>query len=131
MTGIDRVTGKLLTPFESACQGVEVALTTAIGQRVMVREFGAGVLELLGRLVNMRLFNAYRQLLATAIDLWEPRFKVRRISLNGTVEEVRLGHIGLVVEVDFRPRGHLGDFTIDRVAQFSLTFDGAGLKALP
>lgn len=126
MAGIDRRTGKLISNLESAYQGVEVTLGTRIGSRVMRREFGGGVLELLGRAMTPPLFAAWRQLIATAIDLWEPRFKVRRVLLGGTVDEVRTGRAALAIEADFRPRGHLGDETVERVVTLSLYASQSG-----
>ncbi len=122
MTGIDRLTFKPIENLASAHQGVEVILTTLIGDRVMRREFGGGILELLGRLVTPALFAAFQQIIATAIDLWEPRFRVRRIIPQGSVEQIRLGHLGLAIDVDYRPAGHLGDFTVERVLSFTMLF---------
>ena len=118
MAGIDRRTGKVIGNLASAYQGVEVILSTRIGSRIMRREFGGGIAELLGRLLTPSLFAAWRQLVATAIDLWEPRFRIRRILISGSVEQLRLGQVGLSIEADYRPRGHLGDFTVERVLSF-------------
>lgn len=122
MAGFDRRTGRLIDNLASAFQGVEVIMTTRIGSMVMLREFGGGVAELLGRLVTPALFAAWRQLVGTAIDLWEPRFHVRRVHPVASVEELRLGHVGLTIEVDYRPRGHLGDYTVERVLRFDIFF---------
>lgn len=120
MAGVDRRTGKVISNLASAYQGVEVALTTRIGDRMMRREFGAGIAELLGRLMTPPLFVAFQTLIATAIDLWEPRFAVRRILVSGTVDEIRSGRSGFTIEADYRPRGHLGDPRVERVVSFSL-----------
>lgn len=77
---------------------------------------------MLGRLVTPALFAAFQQIIATAIDLWEPRFRVRRIIPQGSVEQIRLGHLGLAIDVDYRPAGHLGDFTVERVLSFTMLF---------
>lgn len=123
MADISRYTGKVIDNLESAFQGVEIILSTRIGSRVMRREFGAGALELLGRAITPSLFAAWQQLVGTAIDLWEPRFRVRRVKPKGSAEELRLGHAGLSIEVDYRPRGHLGDFTVERVMSFDIFFN--------
>lgn len=122
MAGIDRRTGKVIDNLASAFQGVEVTLSTRIGSRVMRRQFGGGVVELLGRAVTPALFAAWQQLVGTAIDLWEPRFRVRRPLVKGSVEQLRLGQVGLTIEADYRPRGHLGDFTVERVLSFDIYF---------
>ncbi|WP_281978805.1 GPW/gp25 family protein [Pseudorhizobium flavum] len=128
MAGIDRRTGKVIDNLGSAYQGVEVTLTTRLASRVMRREFGGGAIELLGRLMVPRLFFAWQQLVATAIDLWEPRFAVRRVLPTGSVEQIRAGTAGLRIDADFRPRAHLGDFTVERVVSFSLFFGGSRIK---
>lgn len=130
MSGIDRHTGKVIDNLGSAYQGVEVTLTTRLGSRVMRREFGGGIVELLGRAISPALFSAWQQLIATAIDIWEPRFSVRRVVPTGSVEEIRMGQAGLLIEADYRPRGHLGDFTVDRVVGFTLLL-GRGVTVSP
>lgn len=127
MAGIDRQTGRVISGLDSAYQGVEVTLGTRLASRVMRREFGGGIVELLGRSLTPPLFAAWRQLVATAIDLWEPRFKVRRVGYTGTVEEIRRGHATVQIEADYRPRAHLGDFTVERVVSFNLNAGQSGI----
>lgn len=124
MVGLDRRTGAMLSNIESAHQAVPFILATRIGDVVLLREFGGGVVELLGRAVTPALFAAWQQLVATAIDLWEPRFKVRRVTLEGTVDDIRSGIAGISIEADFRPRGHLGDEAVERIVRFGLIFKG-------
>ena len=130
MSGIDRHTGKVIDNLTSAFQGVEVILSTRIGSRLMRREFGGGVAELLGRAMTPQLFAAWQQLIGTAIDLWEPRFGVRKISVTGTSAELRTGSAGLRIETDYRPRGHLGDDTVERVLTFSVFFGSGTTRVL-
>ena len=130
MVGIDRRTGKLIDNFTSAVQSIEVIFSTRLASRVMRREFCGGAAELLGRLVTPKLFAIYQQLVATAIDLWEPRFHVRRIVPQGSVEEIRAGKLGILLELDYRPRGHLGDFTVERVVKLTLFARNNGLQVI-
>ncbi|MCJ8517825.1 phage baseplate assembly protein W [Pseudorhizobium tarimense] len=126
MAGIDRRTGAVINNLSSAFQGVEVTLTTPLASRVMRREFGAGVVDILGRAITPTLFATWMQLVATAIDIWEARFAVRRIVPTGSTDEIRTGRAGLLIEADYRPRGHLGDFTVERVVGFTVSF-GRGI----
>lgn len=136
MTGIDRHTGRVIDTLACAYQGVEVTLSTRIGRRIMRREFGGGVVELLGRAMTPALFAAWQQLIGTAIDLWEPRFKVRRISVEGTVDEIRLGHAGLTIEADYRPYAHLSpsdprySTEVERAVSFSVGFASGTARVL-
>jgi hypothetical protein len=111
---MDRWTGRPIDNLESVYQSVEILLSTPIGSRVMVRQYGGGVAELLGRALTPPLFLAWRQLIGTAIDLWEKRLKVRRVSVTGSAEALRRGHAGLVIEADYRPRAYQGDMRVDR-----------------
>jgi phage baseplate assembly protein W len=122
MTGIDRSTFLPIDNLAHTLQSVEVILSTDIGSRVMRRQFGGGVAELLGRALTPKLFAIVQQLIGTAIDLWEPRLHVRRVSFGGSVDGVRRGAATVVIEADFRPRGHLGDFTVERNLSFSVSF---------
>lgn len=122
MADLDQHTGKVIDNYTSALQSVEILLFTRLGEVVMLREYGAGVAELLGRLATPRLFSAFRLLVAAAIDLWEPRFRVRRVLVTGSVDEVRLGRFGFRIEVDWRPRAHLGDETVEAVRGFGVNF---------
>lgn len=131
MTDFDRRTGALIDNYASAVQGVEVILSTRIGSLVMLRQFGGGIAELLGRLLTPKLFAMFRVLLAAAIDVWEPRFRVRAVTVGGTVNELRLGTATISIEVDWRPRGHLGDETVEAVRRFSVGLAGGSLQAVP
>jgi phage baseplate assembly protein W len=127
MVGVDRRTGQRLSDFESTLQSVEYVLSTRLASVFLLREFGGGVIEILGRAMTPPLFAAWKQLLATSIDLWEPRFKVKRVQLDGSAEDIRAGRAHVVVEVDFRPRGHLGDFTVERTVSFGLGINGVSV----
>lgn len=129
MVDIDRRSGAVIDNLASALQSVEIIMTTRIGELITLREFGSGAVELLGRLVTPALFATYQQLVATAIDLWEPRFHVRRVLPFGAVDDIRAGRVGIRFEADFRPLGHLGDFSVERVVNFSLFFRNGGAVA--
>ncbi|WP_420415125.1 GPW/gp25 family protein [Roseibium sp.] len=131
MVDISRRDGSIISNLESALQGVEVILITRLASRIMRRQFGGGVIELLGRLVNPHLFGVFYQIVGTAIDLWEPRFKVRQVIFDGSAEEIRRGHATLQIQADYRPRGHLGDFTVERVLGFGVSFAGGNVRIVP
>lgn len=120
MAGIDRQTMMPMANFPHALQSVEVIVTSRLYSRVMRREFAGGIIELLGRMISPALMALFKQLLATSIDLWEPRFRVRRVTFNGSADEVRLGRAGVSVEVDWRPRALQGDFTVEGTRLFTI-----------
>ncbi|WP_298981564.1 GPW/gp25 family protein [uncultured Roseibium sp.] len=129
MAGIDRYTFQPINNLRSTLQSVEVILSTDLVSRVMRRHFGGGVLELLGRMLRPVLFAAMRQLIGTAIDIWEPRLKVRRVFFTGDVDAIRAGTATTVIEADYRPLGHLNDFTVERNLSFSVSFAGGAASA--
>jgi len=116
----DRETGAVIDNYASAVQSVGVILSTRVGEMVMLRQFGGGVSDLLGRALTPQLFAAFRLLVAASIDLWEPRFRVRRVQVEGDVDGLRAGRVRLTIEADWRPRGHLGDETVEAVRTLTL-----------
>lgn len=128
MADIDRRTGAIIDNYASACQAVEIIFTTRLGEVVMLREFGGGVVEMLGRLMVPSLFAAFQQLIGTAIDLWEPRFRVRAVRINGSAEQLRSGEAGISIEVDWRPRAHRGDFRVEGVRSLIVGFAGQQVR---
>jgi uncharacterized protein len=122
MSDMDRRSGAVISNFQSALQSVEIIIATRLGEVVMLREFGAGLSELLGRLMTPQLFVVFETLLATAIDLWEPRFQVRKIVVTGSPDALRRGSAGFRIEVDYRPQAHHGDLTVEGIRSFDLSF---------
>jgi phage baseplate assembly protein W len=98
MRGMDRTTGKPIDGNAHLAQSVGDILTTPIGQRVMLRDYGS----LLFELVDQPLNGATRLLAfaATAMALrrWEPRLRLRRVGLQGS--EASLGSAVITIEAD-------------------------------
>lgn len=113
-TGVDRTTWRVLSGWPHVVQSLHVIFTTYFGQRVMRRWFGSFVPPILGQNMVPSTVLKFWTAVCVAIDLWEPRFKVTKITPFGSPEQMRLGSIGFRVEGVYRPRGHLGDFTPER-----------------
>lgn len=111
-TGIDPETGVMLVGWNHVTRCVRRIYATRIGSRVMRRQFGGGVAELIGRRMDPRVIALFRLLVVLSLERWEPRVKVRSIAFFGDVDSVRSGMFGLRVAVDYLPRGHLGDPTV-------------------
>lgn len=113
-TGLNGRTGRVLTDFDHVLQSLDVIFGTRLGELVMLRWFGSGLPELLGRRITPRLVALYVSILALAIKTWEPRLDVVAVKApNNSAEAVRLGELHFEVQVYYRPRGHLGDFTVE------------------
>ncbi|BAQ50419.1 GPW/gp25 family protein [Methylobacterium aquaticum] len=118
--GLDRETGEPLYDLDHVYQSVGTLLTTRLAEMITLEWFGGGLAEILGRRLTPRLIDLYRTLLALAIRTWEPRLQVVRVYVpsateaNGnTLNAVTLGQIRFAVLAYYRPRGHLGDFTVE------------------
>jgi uncharacterized protein len=121
MAGINRRTGRILDGFPHVVQSIDVIFSTRLGERVMRRWFGAIGAAILGRLLVPRTILIFTTALTVALELWEPRFKVTRVITDGnTTDKLRLGELSLIIEGEYRPRGHLGDTRSEGVRRVSL-----------
>lgn len=81
MIGINRQSGKPLTPEAHLDQSIVDILTTPIGSRVMRRDYGSRLPELIDAPVNDETVLEAFVAAAEALRKWESRFKVIRIRL--------------------------------------------------
>lgn len=109
--GIDRFTGAAITGWASVLQSVDVIFETEIGEEIMLEHFGGGLRRLLGRRLTPGILALASSIFALAISIWEPRLRVVRVRVAPSVEEFRAGVVTFVMEVVYRPKGHLGDLT--------------------
>jgi phage baseplate assembly protein W len=90
MDGINAQTGKQLGGIAHLRQSIRDILTTPIGSRVMRREYGSRLFELIDAPSNPGTLAALYAATAEAIARWEPRFKLTRVQAvsvsPGTVE---------------------------------------------
>lgn len=112
MQGMDASTGKPLSDEAHLAQSIGDVLSTPLGSRVMRRDYGSLLFELIDKPIN----GAIRMLLqaATAIALrrWEPRLQLTRVTLGG---EPAAGRLILRIEgrrTDLPPSNALTTLTI-------------------
>ena len=83
---MNRTTGAAMSGLEHLRQSVGDILSTPIGSRVMRREYGSLVPELIDHPDNnasqVRLFSA----VASALLRWEPRFRLTRVGVQRDAE---------------------------------------------
>lgn len=83
MIGMSRTTGKPLTGDAHLLQSITDILTTPIGTRVMRRDYGSLIPQLLDAPLNkataIRLYAAAAQ----ALRRWEPRLKLVKVRVAG------------------------------------------------
>lgn len=91
MRGMSNKTGGYLDDLEHLKQSIVDVLTTPLGSRVVCRDYGSVLFQLVDQPVNKELFPKIYAAVTSAIDKWEPRFKVEKIAINSIKE----GHITL------------------------------------
>ena len=95
MIGMDATTGKPLSGDAHLAQSIDDILSTPIGTRVMRRDYGSALFELLdgpmNPLARLRLFAAT----AVALARWEPRLKLTRV---GVADPAPAGRFALTIE---------------------------------
>ena len=81
MRGMNRHSGEVIEGVAHLHQSVRDILETPIGSRVMNREYGSRLFELLDEPTDQRFTVEVFQAVAEAIRRWEPRFALERIAL--------------------------------------------------
>jgi phage baseplate assembly protein W len=80
--GMCRNTGRLLGELAHLKQSIVDILTTPIGSRVMFRDYGSRLFELVDQPTNDRLKVQIYSATAEALGKWEPRFRCKKVSVE-------------------------------------------------
>lgn len=83
MTGMNRNTGTALGGLDHLVQSIGDILTTPIGTRIMRRDYGSLLFELLDRPLNTATRLLCVVAVAMALGRWEPRLTLRQVFLDG------------------------------------------------
>jgi hypothetical protein len=106
--GLNRSTGKRLDGWEHVSQSIGDILSTPLGSRVMRRDYGSELYELIDRPINAGTVARAARAVADAIAKWEPRFEGTKVEIDEASAE---GRLGLAVTGVYYPNGHLGDYS--------------------
>ncbi|XPV77934.1 MAG: GPW/gp25 family protein [Desulfovibrio sp.] len=98
---MDANTGKHLTDLAHLRQSIRDILTTPIGSRVMRREYGSRLPELVDAPLNAETTLEIYAATAEALDTWEKRFKLESVHVDAAEE----GSFSLTVYGEYRPTG--------------------------
>lgn len=122
--GVNRYTGKLITGWDHTQQSMEIIFETPFHERVLRRWVGSFVPLILGKSLVERIVTRFFWAIASALDLWEPGYKVKRVLFMGdallkwsplstvaAADMIRVGHAVFRQEGVWYPRGHLNDFS--------------------
>ena len=105
MPGTNSITGKELTGIAHLRQSVRTILTTPIGTRVMRRDFGARLFELLDQPLSPALLTEMYAAANEALERWEPRLRVDRIHITPAQGRLDGGSILIDLEGVYLPTG--------------------------
>lgn len=108
--GLNAATGGVLEGWPHVVQSLQDIFTTRFGGRVMREWYGSFVPNLLGRNITPNEVTPWFAAVTSAIEQWEPRYRVTRIQI---VEATRGGALHFYLEGEYRPRATFGDFTVE------------------
>lgn len=105
MPGTNAQTGKELTGLAHLRQSVRDILTTPIGTRVMRREYGSRLFELLDAPLTPGTLTEIYAAAAEALARWEPRLRVERIRATVGQGSLDGGKVLIDLEAVYLPDG--------------------------
>jgi phage baseplate assembly protein W len=101
MRGTDSKTGKALSGVAHLRQSIRDILTTPLGSRVMRREYGSRLFDLVDNPLNDATLVEIFAATAEALIRWEPRLRVQRVQAR-TIEQSKLS---IDLEAIYLPTG--------------------------
>lgn len=102
MNGVNNATGKALSGLEHLKQSIMDILLTPIGTRVMRREYGSRLFELIDAPLNGSTIIDIVAATAEALAKWEPRIEMERVVVNSAGDT---GKIELTLYGKYLPDG--------------------------
>ena len=101
MRGLSADNGKRLEDLDHLRQSIQDILTTPIGSRVMRRDYGSRLFELVDRPVGPELNTDIRVAVSEALDRWEPRLRLITVDVG----DMTPGHATLELVGEYLPDG--------------------------
>jgi phage baseplate assembly protein W len=83
---MDRITGRALAGESHLAQSIADILTTPVGTRVMRRDYGSTVPQLLDAPLNGQTLLEFYGAVADALRKWEPRVTLARVQVVAVTE---------------------------------------------
>lgn len=109
MNGIDATTGKRLSGLDHLRQSIRDILTTPIGTRVMRRDYGSRLYQLIDAPMNSATLLDLYTATAEALATWEPRIDVQQVE----AQSAEPGRVTLALTGTYLPDGR--DVRIDNI----------------
>jgi phage baseplate assembly protein W len=83
MIGLNQTDGSRLSGVDHLRQSIRNILTTPVGARVMRRDYGSRLFELIDSPLDGQTQVSLIAATAEALDRWEPRFRLSRVTVSG------------------------------------------------
>ncbi len=109
MDGMSATSGTALSDIDHLRQSITDILTTPIGSRVMRRDYGSRLYQLVDAPMNRSTLMDIYAGTAEAIARWEPRFRVHRVTASSAAP----GAVTLDIQGEYLPDGR--ELTIDGI----------------
>jgi Bacteriophage baseplate protein W len=103
--GLNIATGRALGGIDHLRQSVRDILMTPIGSRVMRRDYGSNLFELVDRNVNPLTLALVYAATIDALRKWEPRLRVTRVQAEALPKGADANWISLTLEGLYLPEG--------------------------
>lgn len=102
MTGMNNRTGTALSGIGHLRQSITDILTTPIGSRVQRRDYGSDIFKLIDAPMNKNGLIRVYAAVANALERWEPRLRLTRVSTDSAGAD---GRLVLILEGEYLPDG--------------------------
>lgn len=109
LVGMSGTTGRTLDGLAHLRQSIVDILTTPLGSRVMLSDYGSRLFALVDQPTSGLTLLALYAAVAEALQRWEPRFKLNRIQHQVNAD----GRVVLTLSGEYRPEGR--SITLDGV----------------
>lgn len=108
--GLNAATGGTITGWDHVVQSLQDIFYTQFGTRIMREWYGSFVPNILGRLITPQEVTPFFVAVTSAIEQWEPRYRITQIQV---VKVTREGALHFFLNGEYRPRAVFGDFTVE------------------
>ena len=122
--GIDADTGRAIGGWSHVMQSIRDILVTDLGLRPMREYYGSLVPRALGRSINRSEILPVISVIASAIEIWEPRYRLRSFEIGG---DARQGQLSLRLTGEYLPGALWGDMTVAELRTLTIGADGGPL----
>ena len=124
--GINAETGGTIIGWPHVEQSLRDIFWTRFGERIMREWYGSFVPGLLGQNITPKDVTPFFAAIASAIEQWEPRFRVTELVPTKVSRE---GELHIFIAGEFRPRAMFGDFTVEGARRVDFYVGAEGLRS--